>query len=86
MAERSNPWTENEELVDVGIIDMNGDRYEFPNVIWKSLWPIIRSETLLEMTTLCFANTAKACLLVPVTNVKSLLINGQVYWTRPSTH
>lgn len=80
------PAEEGEELVDVGVIALNGDRYEFPNVLWKTLWAVLRSETLHGFQRLSFMNPDQSCLVVPTSIIRNITINGQVYWTRPSVH
>jgi hypothetical protein len=82
----ANPSPDEEEVVDVGVIAVNGDRYEFPRVLWKTLWPILRSDSLHGFDRLSFVNSDQACLNVPSSIIRNITVNGQIYWTKPSVH
>lgn len=82
----TTPSEEGDELVDIAVVAINGDRYEFPRVLWKTLWPILRSDNLHGFDRLSFVNPDQSCLNVLCSIINHIIVNGQVYWTRPSVH
>jgi hypothetical protein len=72
-----------DELVAVCIIDVNDLPYLFPNVEWKVLWALLRSDNLHGLSQLSFVNASRACLLFPTNVIKEIRVQGEVYWTRP---
>lgn len=72
-----------EELVDVELLMLDGKRYVFPGVQWKTLWLFIQHDSLETFPQLGFVNYQKSCLTILTENLLSIAIEGQVYWTRP---
>lgn len=59
-----------------------GAVYEFPDVHWRTLWVILRSDTMQGFTQLSLVNLSQACMVIPVRIIKRVRINGDTYWEK----